>query len=1080
MKKRFLPISLLLTIIILAQTSFVVNANGDSGKYTPRAAEQPTAQSFMKSIRANQETGLIDPAWLMDAAKGSQSRNDEFNWTSLGPDNYGSLTRGIVYDNRDASYKTIYIGTMGGGLFKSVNGGITWKTIGNNVMVSSLVQTTDGTIYVGTGDGRGAHNQNGLVELNYENSFFGDGIYKLEGETLVSIENTSTFVNDMAVFGNKLYAATNEGLKLYENGAWSTLIEGEAFAVETCADGDIIAVVGYDVYMSTENGFKIVTNGEENMLPASETYKVIATAPSDHNYMYVAYLTASNGTGNIYVTSDHGKTWNVAYTATTLYDIFGSRGMLDNAMTVYPNDPRKVLIGGINLWVMRDELGEGIYRMECLSNGNAFQIAQSGGASYYNYTYIHTGIQSIVFKPNNVNEFIVGSEGGVFKGTCSAATGYMFEGMNRYMIDAENHTSVTRMLSVAFSGRDNFEALGGSLDHGTIHILGDKTANAEYQAGNSIFPNDIATTNAAETYGPFDYTKIGGPCAISTINPSTMFVTVTGGYSIGTPIFRTQTAGVDYDKENFSYSATESSAYIENTNAFKTPIALFENYNDTKSPATTKFHARANYVAGDTVMVESNNANYPIEYVLTDNLAAGDSIEIQDIISATFLAAVEGKVLLTRDALKFDQKANWWNIATITGIPNAIAISNDGDVAYVGTLEGNLYRLEGLTDIISAEKAEGSSTVPPTSALTDSIADVTIKVEAVAGTTARTRVTPNKFTGAFNFGLYSANEYETTGLDKIVEELQKEEDIPTTYQVTTWTDLQLETDYYLVATVKNKATEEWDTTVRVATIKTTAIATEELNNETFNGQAITSIAIDPQNANNVLVTLGNYGNDDYVFYSSNGGSSFTSKQGNLPKMPVYASMIEKNTGDLILGTENGVYFSENMTEWTADATIANIPVMDIKQQIQANHENRYIHLVDEVGAIVTTEYPGIFNEGVIYIATYGRGIYKCDKYKVNDTELDVEENTTVANNEMSIYPNPIVNNATLSFNIEKTAQVSYQIFDLSGRMVMNKVLGNYGQGAHQANINVENLTAGTYIIKVQAGAATQTSKVVVY
>ena len=74
MKKRFLPISLLLTIIILAQTSFVVNANGNSGKYSPRTVMQPTAQSFMKSIRANQETGLIDPAWLVATEK-SQSRN---------------------------------------------------------------------------------------------------------------------------------------------------------------------------------------------------------------------------------------------------------------------------------------------------------------------------------------------------------------------------------------------------------------------------------------------------------------------------------------------------------------------------------------------------------------------------------------------------------------------------------------------------------------------------------------------------------------------------------------------------------------------------------------------------------------------------------------------------------------------------------------------------------------------------------------------------------------------------------------------------------------------------------------------
>ena len=231
MKKRFLPISLLLTIIILAQTSFAVKANGEQGKYNPRNTMEPTAQSFMKNIRANQETGLIDPAWLLEVSQNSQSRDGELNWTSLGPDNYGSLTRGIIYDKKDASNKTIYIGTMGGGVLKTVNGGITWKSVSKNLMVSCLAQTEDGVIYIGTGDGRGAHSQNGLSDLNYENSFVGSGIYMLEGDMLTQIESTSVFVNDLAVCGNVVYAATNEGVKSYENTTkeWSEiLIEGEA------------------------------------------------------------------------------------------------------------------------------------------------------------------------------------------------------------------------------------------------------------------------------------------------------------------------------------------------------------------------------------------------------------------------------------------------------------------------------------------------------------------------------------------------------------------------------------------------------------------------------------------------------------------------------------------------------------------------------------------------------------------------------------------------------------------------------------------------------------------------------------
>ena len=127
--------------------------------------------------------------------------------------------------------------------------------------------------------------------------------------------------------------------------------------------------------------------------------------------------------------------------------------------------------------------------------------------------------------------------------------------------------------------------------------------------------------------------------------------------------------------------------------------------------------------------------------------------------------------------------------------------------------------------------------------------------------------------------------------------------------------------------------------------------------------------------------MGNYGNSNYVFHATD-GQTFTALQGNLPAMPVYSSMIEKQTGKVFVGTENGIWTSDDMVTWTQDASIKNIPVMDIKQQTQANHENKYEYLVDEVGDVTTIEYPGIFNEGMIYIATYGRGLYKCDNYLV--------------------------------------------------------------------------------------------------
>ena len=156
--------------------------------------------------------------------------------------------------------------------------------------------------------------------------------------------------------------------------------------------------------------------------------------------------------------------------------------------------------------------------------------------------------------------------------------------------------------------------------------------------------------------------------------------------------------------------------------------------------------------------------------------------------------------------------------------------------------------------------------------------------------------------------------------------------------------------------------------------------------------------------------------------------------------------------------------------------------MEIKQQLLENHDPRYIYLYDEVGEVTSIEYSSIKNQGIVYVATYGRGLYKCENYIPKRASESIIENTTSSTRalEMSIYPNPVVSEATIKFDVEATATVSYQIYDLSGRMVQSATLGNYGQGTHSANFNVDGLSNGTYIVRVQAGSVTNTAKILVY
>ena len=89
---------------------------GQMGHYVPRAKETTTAEAFIGSMRVNQHTGLIDPAWMLEAKKQAATTNrsyaDQVYWLSMGPDNMGGRTTSIVYNK--SNMNEVYIGSMGG------------------------------------------------------------------------------------------------------------------------------------------------------------------------------------------------------------------------------------------------------------------------------------------------------------------------------------------------------------------------------------------------------------------------------------------------------------------------------------------------------------------------------------------------------------------------------------------------------------------------------------------------------------------------------------------------------------------------------------------------------------------------------------------------------------------------------------------------------------------------------------------------------------------------------------------------------------------------------------------------------
>ncbi|HET9278463.1 MAG TPA: hypothetical protein VFN95_09745, partial [Flavitalea sp.] len=95
--------------------------------------------------------------------------------------------------------------------------------------------------------------------------------------------------------------------------------------------------------------------------------------------------------------------------------------------------------------------------------------------------------------------------------------------------------------------------------------------------------------------------------------------------------------------------------------------------------------------------------------------------------------------------------------------------------------------------------------------------------------------------------------------------------------------------------------------------------------------SVSCIAIDPTSENHILVTYSNYGVSS-IWETTNGGTSWTPVEGNLPDMPVRWAMFDPRNSDwALIATELGVWSTNNLngasTDWDpTNSGLANVRV----------------------------------------------------------------------------------------------------------------------------------------------------------
>ncbi len=91
--------------------------------------------------------------------------------------------------------------------------------------------------------------------------------------------------------------------------------------------------------------------------------------------------------------------------------------------------------------------------------------------------------------------------------------------------------------------------------------------------------------------------------------------------------------------------------------------------------------------------------------------------------------------------------------------------------------------------------------------------------------------------------------------------------------------------------------------------------------------------------------------------------------------------------------------------------------------------------------------------------------------------VSIESQDAIEDN-LFIYPNPIIDQADIRFSLAHPDRVEIEILNASGMRVHLYPGLNYTEGEHQLRLNCEELPAGMYVAKLTIGDKTYTSKII--
>jgi hypothetical protein len=128
------------------------------------------------------------------------------------------------------------------------------------------------------------------------------------------------------------------------------------------------------------------------------------------------------------------------------------------------------------------------------------------------------------------------------------------------------------------------------------------------------------------------------------------------------------------------------------------------------------------------------------------------------------------------------------------------------------------------------------------------------------------------------------------------------------------------------------------------------------------------------------------------------------------------------------------------------------------------------------------------NNGTAYLystalGVNGTGSTSGDKQAFYNLVLTPEplgiEETILNLNDIKLFPNPAKETATLNYYLNKDSQVTINISDLNGKIVTTQINEDASEGSYTKKLDLSDLKAGTYFVKIKSDDNSVTKKLVV-